>query len=139
MKVNSKIILFIIPLIFVAAAAFGSELSNKKGIVDKHLKGNIPFEKKVKVLVAFQSWADKELTSGADKLNDEELTQVIQFSNLLKAVAAKKLTPKNCRSSMERVIEEDITPISDDPSIAAAKLIEWLKLICPKAPETKQK
>ncbi len=139
MKVNSKIILFIIPLIFAAAGAFASELTNKKGIVDKHLKGNISFDKKVKFLVAFQNWADKELIANADKLNDEELTQVMQFSTLLKAVAPKKLNITNCKSAIEKVVEEDITPISEEPSIAAKKLIEWLKLICPKAPKTKQK
>lgn len=139
MKANSKIVLFIIPLFFFTNFAFGSEFTNKKNIVDKNLKGSIAFEKKVKVLAAFQSWADKELTSNADKLNDEELTQVMQFSTLLKALVPKNITPKNCQAGIDKVIDEDLTPISEELSPPALKIIEWLKLTCAKTPANKQK
>jgi hypothetical protein len=56
----------------------------------------------------------------------------MQFSNLLKALSPNKLTPKNCASSADAVLEEDITPMSEKPSAPATTILSWLKLICPK-------
>ena len=100
-----RLTLLISLFVYYATPTFASELIHKKSIVDKHLSSKITFEKKVKVLVAFQSWADKAVTSNSDKLNDDELTQVMQYSNLLKAIAAKKLNSKNCNLASEKLLE----------------------------------
>jgi hypothetical protein len=109
-----------------------SELTKKKSIVEKNLKTKISFDKKVKFLVAFQSWADKELIGNADKLSEEELAQLMQFSTLMKSLSPKSLTPKNCKESGDRVIDEDLNPLSEEPSAPAQTILGWLKRLCSK-------
>lgn len=132
MKPFSKILLPSFITVFCLSQSFASELTDKKNIVEKHLKNNITFDKKLKVLLAFQSWTDKELKSNADKLSEEDLTQVMQFSTLLKVVNLKQLTSTNCNSAIDRVIDEDINPATEELSGTATSILNWLKLACSK-------
>lgn len=116
-------------LSFSAAA---SKLNKQKQIVEKYLKGKTTFEKKAKMILSFKNWADKEVLSHSDKLSEEELTQIMQYSNLLKALNPAKLTIKNCKTSAENVLDEDLTPMSEKPSDQAQTILSWLKLICTK-------
>jgi hypothetical protein len=126
-RVLPPLLLFVLS---VSSLSQASELTRKKALVDKNLKTKISFEKKVKFLIAYQLWADKEVTANADKLSDEELTQVMQYSTLMKVMAPKKLTLKNCKAAAERVIDEDLSPISEEPSLPAQAMLGWLKNLC---------
>jgi len=114
------------------AAVSASKLATQKQTVEKFLKGKATFEKKTKMILSFKNWADKEVLSGSDKMSEEELTQIMQFSNLLKALNPAKLTAKNCKSSADNVLEEDITPMSEKPSAPAQTILGWLKFLCSK-------
>lgn len=116
----------------VSFSATPSKLNKQKQGVEKYLKGKAAFEKKAKMILAFKNWSDKEVLSNSDKLNEEELIQIMQFSNLLKALNPAKLTVKNCKSSAEKVLDEDLTPMSEKPSDQAQTILSWLKLICTK-------
>ncbi len=130
-----KISLFILVSLAMGATfplkAFASPLEAKKTIIDKYLKTKNPFDKKVKALVAFQSWADKEILSNSDKLSEVELAQLMQYSNLLKSITPEKLTPKNCKSAPTKVLESDLSPVSEKASPPAQVIISWLKSLCP--------
>lgn len=114
------------------AAAPPSKVTKQKQIVEKYLKSKVSFEKKTKMIVSFKNWADKEVLSQSDKLSEDELTQIMQYSNLLKALNPAQLTIKNCSSGAQQVLETDITPLSEKPSEQAQTILFWLKLICPK-------
>lgn len=129
-----KMLFVFILLVFGTSAnsAGPSELTKKQNLVEKNLKTKIPLEKKVKLLIAFKNWADKAILSDSNKLPEEELTDIMQYSNLLKAFNVKQLNPDNCKAAMNKVIDEDISPISQDVSKPAETLLHWLDLTCGK-------
>ena len=109
-----------------------SFLEKKTAVVEKLLKKSDSFEKRLKVILAFQSWTNKQIFNQGSKMSEDEMTELMQYANLLKALKPQTLTPKNCKSAGNRVVDEDLTPISEDLSPVAKKLLEWLKVICPK-------
>lgn len=109
-----------------------SKLTKQTQIVEKYLKSKVSFEKKTKMILSFKNWADKEVLSHSDKLSEDELIQIMQYSNLLKALNPAKLTIKNCPSSAEKVLETDLTPISEKPSDQAQTILSWVKILCTK-------
>lgn len=119
-------------LVLVGSTALGSPLKDKQKAVEKHLKSDVNFEKKVKVLLAFQKWSDQVIFSKSEKLKDDELTQIMQYSNLLKALKPQTLNSKNCKAAGNRVVDEDLTPMSEDLSAPAKQILSWLKLLCKK-------
>lgn len=129
----SVIALLLISTLFSSASSIPtSSFIAKKKLVDKHLSSKISFEKKLKVLRAFESWIDKEILSRSDKLNEEDLTQLMQYSNLMRAANLKSITEKNCQLAGNRVTDEDLTPASEGPSAAAQTILGWIKFLCPK-------
>lgn len=109
-----------------------STFDKKRSILEKYLKSKMPFEKKTKILISFQKWTDKEVFSNVDKMSEDELSQLMQYSNLLKALSPQKLTPKNCKSAKTKVLEEDASPLNENPSPVAQSIVHWLQLICTK-------
>lgn len=129
----TKWFLFTLFIINISASlSFAKELSDKEGVVEKHLKGNISFEKKVKMIVAFQGWIEKQISAKGSKLEEKDIEEYMVYSNLLKVLKPKALNPKNCVEMANNVIDEDLSPVSDEPSTQAKKLLEWMKLICKK-------
>jgi len=132
LKQFAQILIFSLSLIKSPSslAAPISKLTTQKQSVEKILNSKTTFEKKVKIIVAFKNWADKEVLSSSEKMTEEELTQVMQYSNLLKALKPSQLSLKNCKSSAEKVLDEDLTPMSEKPSAPAQAILIWLKLLC---------
>lgn len=127
-----KFLFFTLTLCLPAFLVFASPLDSKTKIIDKYLQTKNPFEKKVKALVTFQTWADKEILTNSDKLSEAELTLLMQYSNLLKALTPSKITIHNCKSGSIKIQEADQSPVSDKLSQPAQTITNWLKLLCPK-------
>ncbi len=109
-----------------------SPLTNQKKAVEKNLKSKLSFDKKAKAIAAFKKWTDKEVLTNSDKLSEDELTEIMQYSNLLKALNPTKLNIKNCNKGANLVLEEDFNPLNNKPSPPALTILSWLKSLCPK-------
>jgi len=113
-----------------AATPPPSKLVMQQRAVENYLKSKKSFELKVKILVAFKNWADKEIISNNDKLSENDLAQVMQYSNLLRALNPTHLTLKNCQAGAEKLIDEDLNPMSETLSPPAQVILSWLKQLC---------
>ncbi|MEY4617578.1 MAG: hypothetical protein RJB66_2538 [Pseudomonadota bacterium] len=129
---KTLICLLFLVLLLNSNLSLASELNSKEKVVDKHLKSNIAFDKKVKMLVAFQSWIDSQIKTKGGKLEEKDVEPYMVYSNLLKTLNAKKLNSKNCVAMANSVLDEDLSPISEEPSPQAKKIIEWMKSLCKK-------
>ncbi len=114
------------------APAENLKLKDKIRIVEKKMNSDLSFEKKTVILKAMKKWVDQQVQIGDDKLTENQLTELMQYSNLLKSAQLSKLTPKNCIQTSQLIIEEDVTPLSDDLSAPAKVLLNWFKLLCKK-------
>lgn len=113
-----------------SSAPHPSKLIVQQKAVENYLKSKKSFELKLKILVAFKNWADKEIISNNDKLSEDDLAQVMQYSNLLRALNPTQLTIKNCQAGAEKLIDEDLNPMSETLSTPAQVILAWLKQLC---------
>lgn len=143
----SKFILFA-PIFFTVSVSFSKPsqkesptlsprpLAQKKKAIEKQLLASSQFEKKVKILAAFQNWTDQEIKTHADTLSDDELSELMHLSNLLRVLNPKKLQTPHCKAATKKIIDEDLTPLSQTLSASAKTLIHWIKILCPSSPSS---
>lgn len=131
MKRINKILLVLTTVCFLAPQNLWSqELEKKIAIVEKGLKSDKAFAQKVKFLVAFLKWADKELLTQHTKLKDDDFNAMIQYVNILKAVQPKGLSLGECPKVSEKIKIADSNPLSDQTSAEALRVLDWMKQLC---------